>query len=244
MGVPAGGSTDVRLVDGDFYDFNSLKSRIMVAASGGSWENYRSTPADAGGLFSIQTSTYMNRDKAAGMLLYSLNGANQTSPGSQGYLSPNLTNLCISGKFGIAGYTTNASEDWVAIGGNGYYAGCSTTNTGGSTGGSSFISGHPGCDAISNESSSFENIIHTGQPIHYSNLSFFGTKMIDGQSKIPLPWIHNKLKEDPTNDAYYETGHQGHGFIRISLFDEAIFISCQPFCQDFNVVFSLIFICI
>ncbi|EAX82934.1 hypothetical protein TVAG_063290 [Trichomonas vaginalis G3] len=251
-GYGAGGSTDIRLVDGLFYDFESLKSRIIVSASGGSWEYYYSTPAYAGGLFSINTSTYYCHTEASGSIAFTFNGANQTSPGSQGYNGPYYKDMCFPGTFGIAGYIANKSQNWGGTGGNGYYAGCSTWRGGGSTGGSSFISGHPGCDAISNESSSFENIIHTGQPIHYSNLSFFNTLMIGGQGKIPLPWIHKQIRsnidrnEDLDNDKYYETGHQGHGFIRITLFDEAIFLTCKaqyPFSQG-HIISLLIFILI
>ena len=36
-----GGSTDIRLTDGDWYDLNSLKSRIIVASGGGGESNYR-----------------------------------------------------------------------------------------------------------------------------------------------------------------------------------------------------------
>ena len=47
-------------------------------------------------------------------------------------------------------------------------------------GGSSFISGHNGCDAIKEESIE-NNIIHTGQSVHYSGLYFTDTVMIDGE---------------------------------------------------------------
>ncbi len=47
-------------------------------------------------------------------------------------------------------------------------------------GGSSFISGHEGCDAIKEESTE-NNIIHTGQSIHYSGLYFTNTLMIDDE---------------------------------------------------------------
>ena len=42
---------------------------------------------------------------------------------------------------------------------------------GGGADGSSFISGHNGCDAIKEESTE-NNIIHTGQSVHYSELYF------------------------------------------------------------------------
>ena len=66
-------------------------------------------------------------------------------------------------------------------GGGGYYGG----NTNGSVqlqyrvgrgafGGSSFISGHPGCNALNASGS------HTGQPVHYSGLQFYNTSMSSG----------------------------------------------------------------
>ncbi|EAX87729.1 hypothetical protein TVAG_208330 [Trichomonas vaginalis G3] len=199
----------------------------MVAASGGSIEWLISTPTPAGGLFSIDSNSSL-RD--TGSYIFTVYGANQTHAG-YGY-----NENCVQGTFGIAGYIVNDNVDWGAIGGNGYYAGCSTSNSGGSTGGSSFISGHPGCDAISNESSSFENIIHTGQPIHYSNISFFNTKMIDGQNKIPVPWSHY--------DEINETGHNGNGFVRITVLDEAIVLTCKPInsLSSINILPHLVFI--
>lgn len=70
-------------------------------------------------------------------------------------------------------------------GGGGYYAGGSGNHVGGS-GGSSFISGHSGCDAIK-ESSTENAIVHTGQPNHYSGLVFTDTQMIDGAHTMPSP---------------------------------------------------------
>ncbi len=66
-------------------------------------------------------------------------------------------------------------------GGGGYYGG----NTNGSVqlqyrvgrgafGGSSFISGHPGCNALNVSGN------HTGQPVHYSGLQFYNTSMSSG----------------------------------------------------------------
>jgi hypothetical protein len=89
-------------------------------------------------------------------------------------------------------------------GGGGYYAGCDSEHAGGS-GGSSFISGHSGCDAIT-ESSTENAIVHTGQPNHYSGLVFTDTEMIDGQSRMPSPYGGK------------EPGHSGDGACIISWF--------------------------
>ena len=140
-----GGSSDIRLIAGDWNDFNSLKSRIMVAAGGGggSW-TYKG--GSGGGLEGSTDSD--------------LEPGTQTS----GY------------KFGIGQNATGGrqgSGDQGAGGaGGGYYGGtASTTTSKTGTGGSSFISGYEGCDAI-DVASTEDNIIHTGQPIHYSGLRF------------------------------------------------------------------------
>lgn len=218
------GSTDIRLVKGEFHDFESLKSRIMVAASAGSGEQYKVsyTPAHGGALYSDNVTI-------TGIFNYIALGATQTS-------SPIKTGQQVRGTFGIAGYVTDNS-DWGGTGGNGYYAGISATNTGSGTGGSSFISGHIGCDAISNASTGFDNIIHTGQPVHYSNLSFSFTEMIDGSRAMPKP-----TKYPPTSLDDYEIGHQGHGFIRISLIEQH-YIQTICYCS-YNFQQKYLILCI
>ena len=148
-----GGATDIRLVSGECNNFESLKSRIMVAAGGGgaSWE----TEGGAGGGLEGLT----NRERSV--------------PGTQtsGY------------KFGIGqdGYGVGES-DGVAGAGGGYYGGITSDYADGceaGAGGSSFISGYEGCDAIS-ENSTEDNIIHTGQSIHYSKKTFMNAKILDG----------------------------------------------------------------
>ena len=90
-------------------------------------------------------------------------------------------------KFGIGqdGYGTGDS-DGVAGAGGGYYGG--TTNDHADSeeagaGGSSYISGYDGCDAISEESTE-NHIVHTGQSIHYSNKKFINAQILDGLNKI------------------------------------------------------------
>ena len=82
-------------------------------------------------------------------------------------------------KFGIGqdGYGVGDS-DGVAGSGGGYYGG--TTNDyadvrEAGAGGSSFVSGYEGCNAIAEESIE-NNIIHTGQNVHYSGKKFTNIK--------------------------------------------------------------------
>lgn len=81
-------------------------------------------------------------------------------------------------------------------------------------GGSSFISGHEGCDAIDEQGK------HTGQSIHYSNKSFTNTLMIDGagykwtNTKQGLYNMPSKIKGEVYTSA---KGSTGDGYARISL---------------------------
>ena len=158
-----GGATDIRLDYTNWNDFESLKSRIMVAGGGGGGEDARKDGGAAGG-----TNGYSNKSGV-------ISGGAQTA----GY------------GFGIALYTLYNNDGWGG-GGNGYYSGYSATSeTGnqhidGGGGGSSFISGYSGCNAI-DKSSTSGNIIHTGLPNHYSGYIFTNSQMIDGASSMPSP---------------------------------------------------------
>ena len=152
-----GGSTDIRTANGNWYDFNSLKTRIMVAGGGGGAENAAKHGGAAGG-----TSGYAD-------LSGTYKGGTQTT----GY------------GFGVAQYTITSGTVWGG-GGNGYYSGYSSPTTTGAGGGSSFISGHSGCNAIK-ESSTSSSISHSGSPNHYSGLVFTNTQMKDGKASQTKP---------------------------------------------------------
>ena len=162
-----GGATDIRLVANEWNNFESLKSRIMVAAGGGG-----ATNLTAGG---------------AGGGLEGLTNRKRSQPGTQ-----------ISGyQFGIGqdGYGTGKSNG-VAGSGGGYYGGTTSDysdNAEAGAGGSSYVSGYEGCNAISKDSTS-ENIIHTGQSIHYSNKKFINGIILDGKN--------SKLSSKNTNNGY------------------------------------------
>ena len=200
-----GGATDVRINSTEnWYDDESLISRIMVAAGGGGGEWNQSFGGNGGGLVggesiigraSTGTTSYEERCP----------GASQTSGGncpSFYHLSPR------SGFFGYGlppddrdnpNYTTKTDDGgW---GGGGYYVGTSYSMAGAGSGGSSFISGHPGCNAV-NETLP---ITHTNQPNHYSGYIFNNTVMINGSCEMPLP-------------SKYSTGiYEGEGAFRIGL---------------------------
>lgn len=83
-------------------------------------------------------------------------------------------------------------------------------------GGSSFISGHEGCDTIKEESTE-NNIIHTGQSIHYSGLYFTNTLMIDGEE---YRWTDKKEEQigmPSRSDNSIIMGNLGNSYTRITL---------------------------
>lgn len=176
-GGAGGGATDIRLVKSDnTKDFASLKSRIMVAAGAGSSAD--SGPGTVGG-------TLTSENAPAGAV-----GASQTTGYKFGY-----------GQDGV--YTT--SNVAVPGAGGGYYGGRTlSTKYGGATGGSSFISGFIGCNAIS-ESSVETNIIHTGQEIHYSGKRFINSNMLSGKQVMPTYDGKSTM-----------TGNSGNGYAKIT----------------------------
>lgn len=188
------GATDIRISNGECTDFESLKSRIMVA--GGS-----------AGEFSLGG----NFTSGAGGKLIGLNGTSNASSGyilGKGGTQTSGGTGHVAGKFGIGGSgSPTSSTDDAASGGGGYYGGGSGYHSevkAGGGGGSSFISGFTGCNAIQ-ESSTQNNIIHTGSPDHYSGFTFINSKMIAGNEEMPNYRDGNMV------------GNHGNGHARITL---------------------------
>ncbi|MDO4995844.1 MAG: glycine rich domain-containing protein [Bacilli bacterium] len=179
-----GGATDVRLVGGSWSNFDSLKSRIMVAAGGGSsggtnaWDSGEPYGGAAGGLNGYKGGDFYSYKTT---LRVGPDGATQTTGTS----------------FGNSKY----QGAWQPSGGNGYFVGLSKGATGisgvySTGGGSSYISGHIGCVAIE-ETSTEDNItfptkhgvlcddgtIDIDCSIHNSTIYFTNTTMIDGMGK-------------------------------------------------------------
>ena len=87
--------------------------------------------------------------------------------------------------------------------------GCYNSGVVGSgAGGSSFISGYTGCNAIE-ETSTLENIVHTDNSMHYSGLSFVDSQMINGNTSMP--------SQDGTTTM---TGNSGDGYAKISFISD------------------------
>lgn len=146
-GVGGAGATDVRLVNGLWNNFDSLKSRIMVAggASHGG--------ASAGGLTGYRSVVPTELQFIPGW------PGTQTNGGKVPTRHPCGLTDGTAGGFGYGGNggkSNNSSGNGGGSGGgSGYYGGsgaggvCNGSYAGG--GGSSFISGHNGCDAISKD---------------------------------------------------------------------------------------------
>ncbi|MBQ8131470.1 MAG: hypothetical protein IJ193_03175, partial [Bacilli bacterium] len=177
-GGAGGGATDIRLLNGSWDDFDSLKSRIMVAGAGG------------GG-------TYFN-----------LGGVGGTLTGS-------------TYQFGI-GQNGVDFNSGTGGGGSGYYGGSTndTTSGGLGSGGTSYISGHEGCDSIS-DSSTEDNISHTGSSNHYSHYIFTNTTMIDGAGYSWTDTRGTEVVGMPTHDGSTTmTGNSDDGFAKITFIEE------------------------
>lgn len=206
-----GGSTDVRLAGGLWNDTNGLRSRIMVAGGGGggSFSFGALSGGAGGGLLGVEGNR-SGADNGSNYITLA-QGGSQNSGGTGG------TGSYAGGYVGMFGYGGNGVFCCLAGGGGGYYGGGSSgvaTNIAGTgAGGSSFISGHNGCDAINSSG------IHTNQSNHYSGKVFLDTLMIDGQG---YKWTNSKIDQEKMpkpEGGYYELGqgHTGHGYARISL---------------------------
>ena len=177
-----GGATDIRLNYSDnWWDEITLISRIMVAAGGGGAEWNWSIGGNGGGLQGGESLYYSNKCP----------GATQTSGSECDDITifDGSTFSASKGSFGSAGIIQPYQNDFGPTGGGGYYGGTSYPYSFSASGGSSFISGHIGCDAVKDQT---ETIEHTGQPNHYSGFIFTNTEMISGNNSMPIPTSLNE----------------------------------------------------
>ena len=198
-GGGGGGATDIRITNGNYDNFDSLKSRIMVAAGGG------------GGAWN--TTTRKQGQNGGGLYVKDLEIGVANTSGI--YVSDGTQ---ISGyKFGIGQNQDFISGTGSASGGGGggYYTGIVSTHTQGA-GGTSFISGHNGCNAISSNSTE-TNITHTGNSNHSSGKVFTETVIIDGAGCKWTNQLTNDCSGQPQPDGTTSTGHSGNGYARITL---------------------------
>lgn len=193
-----GEATDFRLnYDGNKSDFNSLKSRLMIAAGGGGGNNALGGPG--GTLNGLTSKTNIENVKNP-------KGGTQISGGERAikYTSAvgNAADVYVNSNNGKFAYGGTASTG--ATGGDGYYGGGSISYQGGAGGGSSYISGHNEVDSLLS-SSTEGSILHSGSTKHYSGVTFFSTKMINGTGNMPS-------SEHIDKSSYGQTGN-GHARI-------------------------------
>lgn len=223
-GSPGGGSTDVRTVGGTWDDFESLKSRIMVAAGGGGANNrninsestktlYGAGNGGAGGGlvgYAGESVNYGNSSEFSSYNQHSIGtGGTQTSGGQMVTYnsSSSITATLAAGTFGKA-LALNQSGA-----GGGWFTG-GYSNNGAAGGGSSYISGHNGCMAINQTST--ESSITMKSSSEYEGYFFSNTLMIDGEG---YAWTDTKqaMTAMPTYDGKTdEAGNKGNGHIRIT----------------------------
>ena len=218
-----GGATDVRFVSGYWDDFNSLKSRIMIAAGGGGSYNELSVIRNGGAGGGLVGDPGLHRPSTTSHYGGGGSGGTQVSGGYNEIIHEN--DYSISewgwtlgtygyGTFGIGGRSKLSSS--FSGGGAGYYGGGSSTHVQGGGGGSSFISWHDGCDAIT-EGSTSSNIVHTGQSVHYSGYVFTNTIMIDGSGYKWTDVKGSNVVGMPLPDySGIMNGNTGNGYARIT----------------------------
>ena len=156
----------------------------MVAAGGGGAEWAYSVGGNGGEL--TGGSSISTKDPiATDVYDEKCTGATQTS-GTKCPKYDVYDKTCESrtGSFGSAEVRDPSNYDSGGCGGGGYYGGSSYHFAFAGSGGSSFISGHEGCNALNK---SIE-IQHSNTPFHYSGFVFTDTKMIAGNKTMPLPF--------------------------------------------------------
>lgn len=231
-----GSATDVRLIDGTWDNSTSLRSRIMVAAGGGSSDDINT--GSNGGTLMGEKGNERGEETIAG------GGAGQTYGGSSGRNA---------GSFGMAGdgyiaypLFTNCNDAFG--GGSGYYGGGGGVSgnpsgnalvngicmiRGYSGGGSSFISGYAGVNAMNNTNPP----THTNNTIHYSGLYFENGMMAsgvnDGDGKATIRYIGaelGKVSENLNRVRYIRDCIQGN-----SINEERRWMELQAIRDGINV---------
>ncbi len=214
--MSGGGATDVRIINNVWNEFESLASRIIVAAGGGGAFKEKDSyivGSAAGGL--VGTNGTRNSSNPA----YSTTGfftfGGSQSAGGTGFFDEKLdVGKERNGLFGFAPQYT--PRGYGGGGGGGYYAGATGFGYSGA-GGSSFISGHDGCDAIEEYSTELK-IVHTGQSVHYSGYKFTETKVIDGLGYSWTNVVGDTVVGMPThNGDSTMIGNVGNGYAKITL---------------------------
>lgn len=226
-----GGATDIRLLSGNWDEFESLKSRVMVAAGGGGASSWGT--AIAGGNGGNLDGYNGNYYRSTGSYAFTVaTGGTQISGGVAGSGAGYGT----AGSFGSGGAS---NPSYGGGGGGGYYGGggasYNSNVVGSGASGSSYISGYMGCNAI-NQASVLGSITHTGSSNHYSGLTFYNGVMIDGAGNKLVNGksvSFNMPSTDGLTNYASGTGNNGNGYASISLVENASSIDNST--NDVNV---------
>ncbi len=238
-----GGASDLRTINSTWNDSDSLRSRIIVAAGGSgaaalsnnstSSSNYSGTlnrGAHAGGLsgYNGNGSVYSCGTRRNPTIALA-GGGTQISGGTAMTCSGGcMYGTANSGSFGTGAKDYNHASYDSGGGGGGWYGGgggvttdCHITS---SAGGSSYISGHTGCVAVTSlsdttpKSGCTTGTTNNACSLSPTGLSFTDTVMIDGAG---YSWTNVKgaLRQMPNPaGGYYAAGvgHTGNGAARIT----------------------------
>ena len=195
------GASDIRLINGDWNNTESLASRIMVAAGGGGAGG--GVAGGAGG-----TLTGIDGGTSNDSISHGGKGGTQTSGGAAGSGSYKVG---AAGSFGKGANGTNYS----AGGGGGYYGGGSSgvnySSNGSGGGGSSYISGHIGSISVKSGSEIIPKPVCSEEgkeyecSVHYLEYAFTETSMVSGNGTMPT---HDGLGS--------MVGNSGDGYVKIT----------------------------
>lgn len=198
IGAGGGGATDIRIVrhtdSNGWGGLASLRSRIMVAAGGGGASSYNGAQKTTGnggagggltGATGIQGATQYTDSQ------YANTGGGQTSTGTCTFYNTYSEVSKVDAAhnpFGIYGYARGGENIWWGGGGGGgWYGGVQGFGRSGS-GGSSFISGHSGCYAVNQSTSTSTTTYHksgTNKERYDDTYYFTGTSMTAGATNSP-----------------------------------------------------------
>lgn len=195
-GGGGGGATDIRLVSGTWNDFESLKSRIMVASGGGGMSRFYEykDSASAGTGESGSGGTLNGKDGKVNLgILEHTYGFGSTQKTGYQFGIGDHGQLCMTTLNGLGG------------GAGGYYGSysgrCGLQDwevPGGAGGASSFVSGCKGCVAITKNSTK-DKILFSDSSIHYSGLVFTNITMKSGDEIMPNPISNHSMLGNKRN---------------------------------------------
>lgn len=193
-----GGATDVRLnYTANTLSFDSLKSRIMIAAGGGASID---AEGGVGGLLNGLSSN----TKITGII--NATGGKQNSGGLKATKKDGFDNLLDIYTLGNNGSLGRGGDSVSGAGGGaGYFGGGSISSSGGAAGGSSYISGYDGSISLHAASTEGKMIFYDGG--HYSGYEFNSGYIVSGNKSMP----------NPVDASTPIIGKEGNGYAKITL---------------------------